>query len=64
MLTRTVGFLLKLIGALNGQSEIDTIFRIGCSRMTVAHLLAAEILIRGVERWTLRRLVVAGASQQ
>jgi len=44
VLTRTVGFLLKLIGALNGQSEIDTIFGIGCSRMTVACLLVAEIL--------------------
>ena len=30
------------------QGEIDTIFRIGCSRMTVARLLAAEILIIAV----------------
>lgn len=27
------------------QREINTIFKLGCSRMTIAHLLAAEILI-------------------
>ena len=27
------------------QGEIDTIFRLGCSRMTVARLLMAEIVI-------------------
>ena len=27
------------------QREIDTIFKLGCSRMTIARLLSAEILI-------------------
>lgn len=42
VLTILLVFLLSL---RLRQGEVDTIFRIGCSRMTVARLLAAEILI-------------------
>lgn len=42
LLTILLVFLLSL---RLRQGEVDTIFRIGCSRMTVARLLAAEILI-------------------
>ena len=42
VLTILLVFLLSL---RLRQSEVDTIFRMGCSRMTVARLLAAEILI-------------------
>jgi putative ABC transport system permease protein len=42
VLTIMLVFLLSL---RLRQGEVDTIFRIGCSRMTVARLLAAEILI-------------------
>ena len=42
LLTMILVFVLSL---RLRQGEIDTIFRIGCSRMTVVRLLAAEILI-------------------
>ena len=38
-------FLVFVLSLRLRRSEIDTIFRIGCSRMTVARLLAAEIVI-------------------
>ena len=45
MLTMLLVFVLSL---RLRQSEINTIFRIGCSRLTVVRLLAAEILIIAV----------------
>jgi putative ABC transport system permease protein len=38
-------FLVFVLSLRLRQGEIDTIFRIGCSRMTVARLLIAEIVI-------------------
>ena len=43
-----MGFAIVLVFALSlrlRQREIQTIFRLGCSRMTIARLLSAEILI-------------------
>ena len=41
------------------QGEIETIFKIGCSRMTIAKLLAAEILIILMTSATLCAIMLA-----
>ena len=63
--TRSATLLLVFVLSLRlRQGEIDTVFRIGCSSLTVVRAGCRGTDYCSSERWTLRRLVVAGASQQ
>ena len=44
------------------QREIETIFKLGCSRLTIAQLLAAEILIIAASSAVLCLLILSGVS--